>query len=152
MGNRYRFMRYEMDYYVDPTRGVSHYIKNFKLTGKSFSLQLIRGNCYEVLEPDKGCSLYLDELTDLHNHHKDDKNNPKHCSYINQLMQDQPAKMFPITIAKFRCGHYSTGQGQHRICISGMLHKSMPKVKLHHVNQIDCTYCSIPDSHILKHF
>lgn len=143
-----------------PETPIGRYAKNFSLVGKTFSLFFIRGNCHKVADPLGRCSLDLDGLEDLVDHSKDDKNNPKHCPYIYHLIQTEPDNMFPkhnsrnkvgnkqspINLYKFKCGHYSTGQGQHRICISGTLGLSLPRVRLSYLLHKDCDSCSEPRS------
>lgn len=136
---------------------VGRHVENFSLIGKSVNLLLIRGNCHKVTDPLGRCSLDLESTEDLSCHSKDDKANPKHCPYILQLMKTEPQYMFPkhnsrnrvgniqypINLCKYRCGHYATGQGQHRICISGRLGLHLPRVRLSYALHKDCTSCEV---------
>lgn len=63
--------------------------------------------------------MFLSDLKYLDKHKETDKSNSKHCPYVYQLMLNQPDHMFPINLYKYKCGQYSTGRGQHRICILG---------------------------------
>jgi hypothetical protein len=42
MRKQYKIKRDEWDYYFDLSRGIRRYIENFQVTGKVFSLYLIR--------------------------------------------------------------------------------------------------------------
>lgn len=139
---------------------VNRYVQNFSIRGKTIYLFLIRGNCYKVFDTLGRCSLELEGFGDLSKHSKDDKNNPKHCPYIAQLCESEPQYMFPkqnsrnrvgnkqypINLTKYRCGHYATGQGQHRICISGRLGLPLPRVRLSYSLHCDCDSCEKPQS------
>ena len=141
-------------YYFNLANPVSRYLYNYSLLGKTFSLHFFRGNCHRFIDSDQRCSLFIAKQHDLANHSETDKSNPKHCQYILQLMQSNPNLMFPgisdtkasprkypISISKYKCGHYSTGQGQHRICISGRLRFVLPRVVLSFINNKICDSC-----------
>lgn len=128
------------------------HVKHFDLQGKKVSLYLHAGNCHAIKDPSKRCSLFLQGLNDLWDHIEEDKSNPRHCPYINQLMLEQPERMFPLYFYKYKCGHYGTGKGQHRICISGTLGKAIPKILLGFERHINCGACNEPDNYTLKSF
>ncbi|MFB6475916.1 hypothetical protein [Paenibacillus glucanolyticus] len=143
--------RDELDYYSD-LNNVRGGIKDFDLKGKSVSFYFHIGNCHVYKDPSQGCSLFLQGLDDLEQHNRNDKFNAKHCLYVNQLMQEEPKRMFPINLYKYKCGHYSTGQGQHRFCISGTLSRPIPTVILGFHNHLDCGSCSGEGFYTLKSF
>ncbi|NWL87464.1 hypothetical protein DMN77_07585 [Paenibacillus sp. 79R4] len=128
------------------------HVKDFNLHGKCVSFSLHAGNCHAIKDPSKQCSLFLQGLYDLRDHKEEDKSNPRHCPYINQLMLEQPERMFPIYFYKNKCRHYGTGQGQHRICISGVLGKALPKILLGFERHINCGACNEPDQNTLKSY
>jgi len=130
-----------------PRSSISRYFINFSLTGKTFSLQLIRRNCHKIADPLNRCSLFIEGQENLSDHVQHEKSNPKHCPYVYHLIQSEPDRMFPhrmsmgvatsfpIRIYKHKCGHYSTGQGIHRLCISGTLARPIPRVVLSYSRQ-----------------
>ncbi|WP_405141166.1 hypothetical protein MHI48_16780 [Paenibacillus sp. FSL H7-0942] len=146
-----KLIRDELDYYFNLDK-IRVRVKDFDLKGKSVSLYLHPGNCHFYKDPLKGCSLFLQGLVDLDKHKDTDKSNPKHCPYVNQLMKEEPDRMFPIYLYKYKCGHYSTGQGQHRFCISGTLGRPIPTVILGFENHFYCGSCSEEEVYTLKIF
>jgi hypothetical protein len=146
-----KLIRDELDYYFNLDK-VRVRVKDFDLSGKSVSLYFHAGNCHVFKDPSKGCSLFLQGLEELEKHRPTDKSNPKHCPYVNQLMKEEPDRMFPINLFKYRCGHYSTGKGQHRFCISGTLGRPIPTVILGFENHLNCGSCSEEGVYTLKTF
>jgi hypothetical protein len=151
VNNYMKLIRDEWDYYFDLNK-IRVRVIDFDLKGKSVSFYFHVGNCHVYKAPSKGCSLFLQGLDDLEKHRPTDKSNAKHCPYVNQLMKDEPERMFPINLYKYKCGHYSTGQGQHRFCISGSLCRPIPTVILGFHNHLNCESCSMPDRFVLKNF
>ncbi|GMK39060.1 hypothetical protein PCCS19_21140 [Paenibacillus sp. CCS19] len=146
-----KLIRDEWDYYFD-LNNIRVRVNDFDLKGKSVSFYFHVGNCHVFKDPSKGCSLFLQGLEDLDKHKDTDKSNPKHCPYVNQLMMKEPERMFPINLYKYKCGHYSTGQGQHRFCISGTLGRNIPIVILGFENHLDCGSCSEEGFYTFKSF
>ncbi|MEK3685011.1 hypothetical protein [Paenibacillus sp. FSL R10-2736] len=149
--NKMKLNRDEWDYYFN-LDNVRVRVKDFDLSGKSVSFYFHAGNCHVYKDSSKGCSLFLQGLVDLEKHKDTDKSNPKHCPYVNQLMQEEPDCMFPINLYKYKCGHYSTGQGQHRFCISGTLSRPIPVVILGFIYHMNCGSCSEEGYYTLKSF
>lgn len=151
INNKVKLNRDEWDYYFD-LKNIRVRVNDFDLKGKSVSLYFHAGNCHVYKDPSKGCSLFLQGLEELEKHIYYDKSNPKHCPYVNQLMKEEPDRMFPINLYKYKCGHYSTGQGQHRFCISGTLGRPIPTVILGFENHLNCGSCSEEGVYTLKTF
>ncbi|MDH6675630.1 hypothetical protein M2277_006338 [Paenibacillus sp. LBL] len=138
--------------YIDSGSKVDRYVRNYSLQGKTLSLLFFHGNCHKVADPAGRCSLFLEDQGDLSNHREYEKANPKHCPYIHFLMQNESDRMFPpynatgrypIYLCRNSCGHYSTGQGQHRLCISGTLGIPLPRVRLSSSENV-CGSCENP--------
>lgn len=124
-------------------------IKEFNLAGKTFCFYFHKYNCHK--EQSGVCSLTLENIQVDNCYPQFEKSNPKHCPYVYKLIKDQPSRMFPIYLYKYACGHYQTGQGQHRICISGNV-KNEIHVLFEHIDDVVCGYCENPESHKLFTF
>ena len=125
-------------------------IKDFNLVGKTFCFNFHRYNCHMVATG--SCSLFDSEWTSCDPGHKEtEKAHPNHCPYVSWLMKNHPKHMLPIYVYKYKCGHYQTGQGQHRLCISGNQRNRIP-VTLDTIKDKLCGFCENPESFILKTF
>lgn len=144
-------LRYEL--WFDSGLIVDRLMRDYSLVKKTLSLTFMKGNCYKIADPDQGCSLFLKDQENLSSHSELKKADSKHCPYIYLLMQNETYRMFPknkalskkdpIYLCRHSCGHYSTGQGQHRLCISGTLRISLPRVHLG-VSEKICEACENP--------
>lgn len=124
-------------------------IKLKPIKGKSVCFYFNRTNCF--YEASGKCSLFATEDFKIKFTNLKEKADPKRCPKILELMQEPNSKLFPVYLYKFRCGHYQTGQGQHRICIAGQ--KSLEiKVVIGKIKDKDCGYCTNPESFTFRTF
>ncbi len=105
INNYMKLNKDEWDYYFD-LKKLRVRVSDFDLKGKSVSSYFHAGNCHAFKDPSKGCSLFLQGLEELEKHKPTDKSNPKHCPYVDQLMKEEPDRMFPINLYKFYFHRY----------------------------------------------
>lgn len=150
---KFKDAKIQFESWFDSGLKVDRLVRNYSLNGKTLSLTFMRGNCYKIANPVQGCSLFLENQENLSDHLDYEKANSKHCPYIYFLMQEETYRMFPknksfsakdpIYICRYSCGHYGTGQGQHRLCISGTLELTLPRARLGMSEKI-CDACEYP--------
>ncbi len=153
--SKLKIAKLQRDSWFDSGLKVDRFVRNYSLKDKTVSLFFIKGNCHKVADPTLGCSLFLDEQENLSDHTEYKKADPKHCPYIYYLMQNESFRMFPnykslskktpIRLYRCICGHYETGQGQHRLCISGTLGIPLSRILLS-VSERVCEACANPHS------
>ena len=124
-------------------------VKAKPIKGKSVCFYFHCKNCFK--EASGQCSLIAEEEFKIQFANLEEKADPKHCPKILGLMQMPKTKLFPVYLYKYKCGHYQTGQGQHRICIAGHLGLEI-KVIINVIKDKTCDYCTNPENFILKNF
>lgn len=128
-------------------------IKSFDLTGKTVFFNFHRHTCHEVAFGK--CAFMIEKIPQDLSHKETDKSNLRHCLLVKELMERElkgtQKKLLPVSLWLHKCGHYGTGQGQHRICISGTQKIKIP-VKLGIDRESICSYCKDPENHLIKTF
>jgi hypothetical protein len=126
-------------------------IKKKSLKGKTLCFYFHRHNCYEICS--EQCSLFMLNVLDKQYDGLEQKALPTHCRWINDnIMYSLDKKYFPLYIYKSKCGHYSMGSGQHRLCIAGQLGLEIPVI-IREGGNSNCTYCETNgESGVLKSF
>jgi len=127
-------------------------IKDFSLIGKKLVFYFHRYNCYE--EYSGHCLLHnpnqLLEIQEKPNTFE--KGAFDYCPNLSKvIISCSKPSLFPVYLYKYKCGHYQTGQGQHRLCIAGNLVLKIPVLLGDNKNQV-CGYCNEPEVYTIKSF
>lgn len=115
-------------------------MKVFSPAGKHFSFNFNDGSCFEKAT---GVCLFDAENEFIEkNKNLPGKNIASRCFKIYELMKE--GKLWPPVLVEHSCGHFSSGDGQHRLCIAG---KNQMTIKVDYVNDKNgkCDWCENPD-------
>lgn len=126
-------------------------VKKKSLKGYTICFDFFKKNCFE--QASGVCSLFASDEVKNQYPNLEEKAKPSRCLWIrDNLMTKFKEPYFPVYLYKYKCGHYSMGSKQHRICIGGMLGIDIPIIIGKCQNNV-CMYCDTNGiSGILKTF
>ena len=127
-------------------------VKNFNPRGKHFHFRLNEYSCYKCKY--EMCSLDGLSLKDIKEYELTtirtlQESNKEYCIGIAKLFLQGEFKN-PLAVSKNICGHYSLGDGQHRVCVVAHLMDKNADIELKAIikeENIKCYYCGMMDKY-----